>query len=419
MLPHSGDSVQAKIVRRSKDRDGRPVGKRNSNPIIDTRYYDVEFSDGSTDSFTTNLIAENLYSQCDPEGHSYNTLKDIVGHPSTDKAVQRDDPAYVNGTLRQTTKGHQFQCELSNGTTTWLQLKDVKESNPVEAAKYAFAAGLAQEPAFAWWVPHVLKKRDRILKKVKSRYWKRSHKYGIELPHSVEEALDIDQQSGIDFWRCAIEKEMKNVGIAFTFPEDGVVPPGYKLIPCHLVFDVKTDLTRKARLEAGGHKTDPPKESTYSSVVSGDSVRIAFLIAALNGLEVLMGDVQNAYLNAPTKEKTYTIAGLEFGANIVGLPALITRALYGLKSSAARWRDHISATIRDMGFRSCLADPDVWLRANTKPDGFQYYEYVLVYIDDILVISHDPHKVMDALKKQYTIKPDSIKPPDVYLGAEI
>ncbi|KAL7568472.1 hypothetical protein ACA910_012183 [Epithemia clementina (nom. ined.)] len=177
---------------------------------------------------------------------------------------------------------------------------------------------------------------------------------------------------------------MKNVGIAFTFPKDGVVPPGYKLIPCHMVFDVKTDLTRKARLVAGGHETDPPKESTYSSMVSRDSVRIAFLIASLNGLHVLMGDVQNAYLNAPTKEKTYTIAGLEFGTNKVGLPALITRALYGLKSSAAQWRDHISATIRDMGFKSCLADPDVWLRANTKPDGFQYYKYVLVYIDDIL-----------------------------------
>ena len=57
--------------------------------------------------------------------------------------------------------------------------------------------------------------------------------------------------------------------------------------------------------------------------------------------------------------------------------ALIVRALYGLKSSAARWRDHIAATLRDMGFKMCQADPDVWLRANTRPsDGFQYYEYV-------------------------------------------
>ena len=75
------------------------------------------------------------------------------------------------------------------------------------------------------------------------------------------------------------------------------------------------DLTRKARLVARGHMTDPPKESTYSRVVSRDSIRIAFTLAALNDLDVLSADVQGAYLNAPTKEKVYTIAGLEFGAN--------------------------------------------------------------------------------------------------------
>ena len=96
------------------------------------------------------------------------------------------------------------------------------------------------------------------------------------------------------------------------------------------------------------------------------------------------------------------------------------RALYGLKSSAARWRDHITATLRDMGFKMCQADPDVWLRANTRPsDGFQYYEYVLVYIDDLLIVSHDPKTVMQDLQRRYTIKPDSIKPPDEYLGSEI
>jgi hypothetical protein len=98
-----------------------------------------------------------------------------------------------------------------------------------------------------------------------------------------------------------------------------------------MIFDVKMDLTRKARFVAGGHQTDPPKESTYSSVVSRDSRRIAFTLAALNDLDVLSADVQGAYLNAPTKEKVYTTAGLEFGADKVGRPVLIVRALYGLK----------------------------------------------------------------------------------------
>ena len=98
---------------------------------------------------------------------------------------------------------------------------------------------------------------------------------------------------------------------AFEFMDDIDVPAGYKLIDCHMIFDVKMDLTRKARLVAGGHQTEVPTESTYSSVVSRDSVRIAFTLAALDDLEVLSADVQNAYLNSPTKERVFCIAAPE------------------------------------------------------------------------------------------------------------
>jgi hypothetical protein len=86
-------------------------------------------------------------------------------------------------------------------------------------------------------------------------------------------------------------------------------------------------------LVAGGHQTEEPAESGYLSIVSQDSVRIAFLIAALNGLGILAGDVQNAYLNAPTKECCYTIAGPEFGPDNEGRLVMIISALYGLRSS--------------------------------------------------------------------------------------
>jgi hypothetical protein len=84
------------------------------------------------------------------------------------------------------------------------------------------------------------------------------------------------------------------------------MPPGFKKIDCHMVFNVKLDLVCKVRIVAGGHQTDPPKESVYSSIVSHDSLHVAFLIAALNDLEILSADVQNAYLNAPIKERIYT-----------------------------------------------------------------------------------------------------------------
>ena len=74
----------------------------------------------------------------------------------------------------------------------------------------------------------------------------------------------------------------------------------------------------------------------FSIVVTRDSIWIAFLVAALNDLDILAADVQDAYLNAPTKEKYWFKAGLEFGPDQVGQPIIIVRALYRLKSSGAR-----------------------------------------------------------------------------------
>jgi hypothetical protein len=98
---------------------------------------------------------------------------------------------------------------------------------------------------------------------------------------------------------------------------------GSKWIPFHMIFDVKVDLTRKARYVTGGHLTDPPTQLTYSSIVTRESVRIAFLIAALNGLEILSVDIGNAYLQAPAREKVHTTAGPEFGPNLEGQTVII------------------------------------------------------------------------------------------------
>jgi hypothetical protein len=124
------------------------------------------------------------------------------------------------------------------------------------------------------------------------------------------------------------------------------------------------DFSRKVRFVASGHVTDPPANITFASVVSRDSVRLAFLIAALNDLHVLGADIRNAYLNAMTSEKVHTICGLEFGQAYLGRFAIITRALYGLKSSGAAWRNTLAGTLGDLGFVSTLADPDVYSSHN-------------------------------------------------------
>jgi hypothetical protein len=157
---------------------------------------------------------------------------------------------------------------------------------------------------------------------------------------------------------------------------------------------------------------------TYSSVVSRDSVRIGFLIAALNGLEILAADIGNAYINADVREKVYFIAGDEFGAMRKGKPVIIVKALYGLKTSGAAWRAHFADTLHSLGFTSSLADPDVWYHADSKPDGFEYYSYILVYVDDILVISHDSKTIMSTIAKCFRLK-DGYAEPTRYLGATI
>ena len=277
---------------------------------------------------------------------------------------------------------------------------------------------LQHEPAFKWWVSHVLKKASRLVSKMRTLHHKNSLKFGLEVPKSVKDAVRLDTANGNTYWQEAITKEMTNVKIAFKFLEKSSnPPPGYKQIRCHIIFDVKMDLTRKARFVAGGHLTDPPTAMTYASVVSRESVRLAFLLAALNDVDILSGDIGNAYLNAYTQEKIYYRAGLEWGVHMQGTVCVIVRALYGLKTSANAWRNHLCTTLKGMQFQFSLADNDVWLRKDTKPDGTSYYSYILVYVDDILIISHDPSRYMKLLTEKYYVKEDSIGPPKIYLGS--
>ena len=108
-------------------------------------------------------------------------------------------------------------------------------------------------------------------------------------------------------------KEMKNVRPAFKVFEKRKedIPIGYQKIKCHMIFDVKLgeNFRFKARLVGVGHTTNAPASITYSSFVSRDSVRIALTISALNDLDILACDIQNAYLRAVYSEKIWTRAG--------------------------------------------------------------------------------------------------------------
>ena len=110
-----------------------------------------------------------------------------------------------------------------------------------------------------------------------------------------------------------------------------------------------------------------------------ETIRLGSFLGNLNDLDCCAGDVGNAYLYGTTNEKVYFIAGPEFG-ELEGCVLIIYKSLYGLRTSAARWFEHLAATLRKMGFTNSKADHNMYIRP--KDD---HYEYLAVYSDDLMI----------------------------------
>jgi hypothetical protein len=143
---------------------------------------------------------------------------------------------------------------------------------------------------------------------VKARFEKKTHKFGIELPASINHARELDEVQENNLWMETVQKEMFNIGIVFEVLEVGAsAPKGWNKAIGHIIWDVKMDYTRKARWILDGHKQADP--------------------------EVCAADIRNAYLQAPFSNKDYIICGPELRIEREGKVALIHRALYEGKSA--------------------------------------------------------------------------------------
>ena len=170
--------------------------------------------------------------------------------------------------------------------------------------------GINDQPSFAYWIKNTLKKHNQIISAVKKRLAKTTHKYGIEVPTSVVDAKRIDNTNGNQYWKDATDQEMKQVAVAFEILEtNDKALIGWERSSGHLVFDVNMDFAPKDRWVKDGHKKTEPALSTFSGVVSRESVIIALTYSALNGIDVTACDIRNAYLQAPSSEKHYAICG--------------------------------------------------------------------------------------------------------------
>ena len=200
-LPKTGGEVEfGHVVKRLRDKDGLPIGTAHNNPILDTRIYEVEFSDGHRASLAANVIAENLYSQVDSEGNRHVLFADIIDHRTNGKQLSKDD-AFITTSMgtkqrRESTIGWEILIQWKDSSTTWVSMKDVKQAYPVQLSEYAVAANIADEPAFAWWVPFTLRKRYRIISKLKSKYWVRTHKFGSKSLRTSRRQLHSTLRTG-------------------------------------------------------------------------------------------------------------------------------------------------------------------------------------------------------------------------------
>jgi len=224
---------------------------------------------------------------------------------------------------RQNSKGRgknkrrtwQVLVEWVNGEQSWEPIKTIYYADKYSLAEYAEENGIIDQ-----WDSKTLKLKQAAnvnrktfslaAKSILARDRSPIYMFGVQVPRNHKEAMELDQKNGNTKWADAEKLEIEQLQSYETFEDNGskesaTRPTGYKRISLHFVYAVKHDGRHKARAVAGGHMTETPTESTYSSVVSLRGIRMVTFLAELNGLKTWQTDVGNAYLEAHTKEKVY------------------------------------------------------------------------------------------------------------------
>jgi len=342
-------------------------------------------------------------------------IKDILDH----KKVTKRSPEY---------KGSMWNLKVlwEGNEVTWEPLTTADRTgmfdfDRVTVANYAAKNKLLDTKG--WKLPgmktqaKVQRRMIRTANKAKLHSFRHKpiYMYGFQVPRNHEQAMEMDRENGNTKWFDAEQAELSQIDEYDTFTDkgEGYTPSqDYKKIRVHFVYAVKHDGRHKARLVAGGHLTETPIDSVYSSVVSLRGIRILTFLSELNGCELWATDIGNAYLESYTQEKVYIVAGPEFGER-EGRTLIITRALYGLRSSGLRWHERFADVLRDMGFFPSRAERDIWMR-----DKGTHYEYIAVYVDDLMIASKLAKAIIASLRGKYQFKLKGTGPITFHLGMD-
>jgi len=333
--------------------------------------------------------------------------------------IRPSDKRYMGSRYNLLVEWETGECSWQPLTTT--EKHGVYDTDPVTVAIYAQKHGLLNTSG--WKLPgmkKLAKTQQRIIRranqaKLHSFRTKPVYMYGFQVPRNHQQAAELDHANGNSLWREAELYELEKIHEYKSFIDKGKgykPDKDYKKINVHFVYAVKHDGRHRARLVAGGHLTDTPIDSVYSSVVSLRGIRMLTFLAELNDLHVWSTDISSAYLESYTKEKVYIVAGPEFG-ELEGHTLIINKALYGLKSSGLRWHERFSDVLRHMGFFPCKAERDIWMR-----DKGDHYEYIGVYVDDLAIASKDAQSIIDHLTKTHNFNVKGTGPITFHLGCD-
>ena len=423
LLPpqENGERLRAKVTKKVVEEIEAADGNRipNINFILDIGEGKVE------ELITYNQLLDHLEQAKEQDNsmdEELNRFRAIIGHEGPLKAT---DPNW---------KGSKWNVQIEwetgeIGEITFEPLSIIAADDPITCAAHAKEKNLYNLDGWKRF-RHLTKKEEqltRAIKQSKIRQVRHAKKYmfGFLIPRNHTEALEFDKANNNSKWYDATKAELDSIHSYEVFQKHEKAqydkqkkvinaPPGYQKIRVHLIFAVKYDGIHKARLVADGHLTPEPVESIYSGVVSLRNLKLVIFLGKLNNLELWGADIGNAYIEAPTEEKLYIVAGPEF-EDWEGYILTFSKALYGLKSSGKRWAETLHDILKDMNFIPSRADQCIWLKKNIK---LNLYEYIAVYVDDLCIAAQDPKEIINILKSKYHLKVKGDGPLTYHLGAD-
>ena len=367
LLPpqESGERLRAKVTKEVVEE----IEAEDANRIPNINFI-LDIGEGKIEELITyNQLLDHL-EQAEEEDNFMDQelyrFRAIIGHEGPLKAT---DPNWKGSKLN-------VQIEWETGEITFEPLSVIAADDPITCAAYAKEKNLYNLDGWKWF-RHLIKKEKQLTRAIKQSKIKqvrhaKKYMFGFLIPRNYTEALEFDTANNNRKWYDATKVELDSIHSykvlqkhenAQYDKQKKVInaPPGYQKIRVHLIFAVKYDDRHKARLVADGHLTPEPVESIYSGVGSLRSLKLVIFLGKLNNLELWGADIANAYLEAPTEEKLYIVAGPEF-EDWEGYILTFSKALYGLKASWKRWAETLHDILKEMIFIPLRADHCIWLK---------------------------------------------------------